>query len=243
MDKHATPAMIRAELATVMPIPHSFRGRRRCFSVPDRLDATLMPKAEPHPASHALARLVALLGCGEEAACLSFDRLQALVPAQRFALARVAADERIHDALLGGLSASLPNARPPARALSAMRSLHASLGRGSLAEQCAGIAALDSAVCLLLSHLLARCAMVRPIGEARAVLQRIRHDEARHVVVTRTIAMQADAQPVLLKMAERARYDLATALTHAADDLEAVGVDAGVALAAIAKVPRGLFPA
>ncbi|WP_068077674.1 hypothetical protein [Novosphingobium lentum] len=185
--------------------------------------------------------MLSLLGCGEEAACLSFDRLQRMAPAAHDALAAVARDERVHDALLRGLLARLPPAGPNSRALVAMRSVHKGLGQGDPGLQCAGIAALDSAVCTLLSGMLRRGTHLPWHGPLRAVLRKIRDDEARHVAVTQAIALRNGETNKLRAAAAQLRHDLVVALTLAGNDFEALGIDPDRTLAAIAGLPTGLL--
>lgn len=191
----------------------------------------------------ALSRLLALLGCGEEAACLAFDRLQGSAPHHALALASVAHDERVHDALLRGLMQSLPPTPTAFPAIAAMRGIHIRLGRSCLLAQCAGIAALDSAVCTLLSALLKAGSNIPPLSPLRPVLRRIRDDEARHVALTRRIALTGKNIAVQRDVAARTRHDLALVLEDVAGDFEQLGADPATLLASITRLPDGLLSA
>ena len=190
-----------------------------------------------------LGRLLALLGCGEEAACLSFDRLQMIVPNHARMLASIAEDERRHDAMLQGLLAELQVEPPCQAAMTGMRRIHARLGRTAVFGQCAGIAALDSAVCTLLSALLRPGTGIPLYTGLHKALRRIRNDETRHVAITRGIALTSNTLPQLRDVAARTRSDLAHALAHVANDFGQLGVDPVPLLARIARLPDGLLTA
>ena len=231
-----------APTAFAAPVPRSGRApRRSCFIVPHRSSPVtpvgdfVVAHAEP------LARLLSLLGCSEEAAYLSFEHLQRLHPAAHDALGAIAQDERQHDALLRGLLARLPDPGPVTPALAAMRGVHTGLDRSDPRLQCAAIVALDSALCLLLSQMLRRGSAVAMCAPLRNSLSRIRDDEARHVAVTRAIALSEGRRRQLRDVAAQLRADLASALALAADDLELLGFDPDRMLAAIGRLPSGLL--
>lgn len=237
------PTMIEA-VSTTFAVPMSRSEpipRRACFIVPDR-SSPVAPVGD-FAVAHAepLARLLSLLGCGEEAACLSFDRLQRMHPAARGALGSIAQDERHHDALLRGLLARLPGPGPETLALAAMRRIHTELGCSDPGLQLAAIVALDSALCLLLSQLLRRGSAVAMCAPLRNSLSRIRSDEARHVAVARAIALSDGRRRQLRDVAAKLRADLAAALVLAADDLELLGFDPDRMLPAIGRLPSGLL--
>ncbi len=218
-------------------------GARQCFIVADRFSAGRI-EAGCDAALHApLGRLLALLGCGEEAACLAFDRLQSLAPSHVHALASIALDERSHDAMLQGIMAGMQPEPPCQPAMAAMRRIHVRLGRSPLLGQCAGIAALDSALCTLLSALLGTASHIPQASGLHAVLRRIRDDEARHVAITRDIALTSPTFPQLRDLAARTRRDLADALAHVADDFEQLGINPMPLLARVACLPNGLLSA
>lgn len=195
-----------------------------------------------HPAATALARLIQLLGCSEEAAYLGFTRLHDCMPQARRYLQRVAADELEHEALLAGLGAVLPRVEPNEAALTALRCLHTWIGTLEMRHRCMAIAALDSATCLLLSRLLrSDCDLLRD-SRVVAVLSRIRKDEARHVRITREIALRPGRNASLAPIAARVRFALADALRNAADDWETVGLDADTLLRCVSDLPAGLAP-
>ena len=225
----------QAELAAV---PHCFRveGRHSHFRYFALLD--------PEPAA-ALAALLPLLSCGEEAAAVGFDRLSqatALDTSTRGTLCKIVDDERCHDAMLRGLQAALPRARLDTAVLNRARRFHLRLSRGGTVLHLARIAGLDAAVCTILSRLLRPgCPAARDDG-VRSVLSHIRRDETSHVMVSRNIALAAPDRKAVRDAAAEARDGLAGLLTYGADAFEVLDVDPDRLLRDIAHLPDGLLP-
>lgn len=190
----------------------------------------------------ALATLLPILGCGEEAASLSFAMMAAhrrLPAAASQALAGIAADEQWHDALIGDLIAALPPVAADAELLAATRAMHVSLGRTVITGRLARVAGLDSAVCLILARVLKRLPAASP---AAAVLKRIHADEARHVAISGAIAADLAPAGALNDEAAHARGLLASVIAPVGGAFEALGVDADRLRRDLARVPAGLFP-
>ncbi|MBV2150086.1 3-oxoacyl-ACP synthase [Sphingobium sp. AS12] len=203
--------------------------------------------AEPHlssGAAEALARLLPVLGCGEEAASLAFESLAKighLASDGRRALRQVAIEERVHDGLIHSLAANLP-APPEDRELrSIARRFHLDLGRSDPTALLARIAALDSAVCLVLSRLLRPGTPLSGDPAVTAVLRRIAEDEARHVRVTRRLAMARADERELQRIAAPVRERLGALLTLAGDAFETLAFDPRWLRDDIARFPAGLF--
>jgi hypothetical protein len=196
---------------------------------------------DDRPAS-ALALLVPLLGCGEEAAALAFDGLAAsdVDPATAAALRVIADEERVHDGLLHCLAESLPVVATAAVRRAARR-FHIDLGRGSTLVHLARIAAVDAGVCTILSRLLRPSS---PVAGDRAVanlLARIRSDETRHVRLSRTLVLARADGRRFEDVAQSAREALANVLMLAADAFEVLEVDPAQLRADIRSLPRGLL--
>ncbi len=190
----------------------------------------------------ALALLVPLLGCGEEAAALAFDGLAANDGDSAIAAAlRVIADEeRVHDGLLHCLGASLPFV-PTAELRRSARRFHINLGRGSTLPHLARISAIDAGVCTILSRLLRPRS---PIAGDRAVanmLARIRLDETRHVRLSRSLVLARADGRRFEDVAQSAREALANVLMLAAEAFEVLEVDPAQLWADIRSLPRGLL--
>ena len=223
--------------------PFCFRAR----TAPVGLDApALVPMAVrlDDAAAVALAWLVPLLGCGEEAAALAFGAMaeHESDPATQAALDAICQEERVHEALLRGLSASLPpvDAR---RLVRAARRFHIDLGRGSGVVHLARIAAIDAGVCTILSRVVRPCGVVAADAGVADLLKRIRRDEARHVMLSRTIAIRRGGGRALEDVAAGAREALADVLTLAGDAFEALGVDPARLFADLRVLPNGLLRA
>jgi hypothetical protein len=191
-------------------------------------------------AARALATLVPLLGCGEEAAALAFDGLSQTSrdDAEHYALQAIAHEERAHDALLTRLAASLPAIDAVAIRRRARR-FHVALGRGDRTHHLARIAAVDAGVCVILSRLLRAGTPVSRDAQVAALLGRIHRDEARHVSMSRQFAAAGNRN--VRQTAAAARVALADVLTIGADAFETLAVDPSRLLADIRRMPNGLF--
>jgi hypothetical protein len=219
---------------------------RRCFR--PELDAGLSCPDDSGltaEAAEGLGMLLPLLGCGEEAAVLAFDGLARAAPgtvAGR-ALAAIARDEEQHDAVISRLRQIVPRHPDEAALLRRARRFHITLGAGGTALHLARIAALDAAVCTVLSRLLRPAApLARAPGVARA-LAAIRDDEARHVAVSRRIALFDSNRWALRDGAAAARTALADVLGLAADGFEQLGVDPTRLDRDVRRLPDGLLRA
>ena len=217
---------------------HCFKARPTPFAV-QTMDIALDDRA-----ADALARLVPLLGCGEEAAALAFDGLASSDgdPATAAALNAIADEERVHDALLQGLAASL-SVVPTAALRRAARRFHIDLGRGSTLAHLARIAAIDAGVCTILSRLLRRTSPVAGDRVVANMLARIRSDETRHVRLSRSLVLARADGRRFEDVAQSAREALANVLMLADDAFEALAVDPAKLRADIYRLPRGLLGA
>jgi hypothetical protein len=227
------------------PLHASARADHHCFAIDRRLESSAISLSLDATPAKALADLVPLLCCGEEAAAFSFDRLSrsaSIDTAARKALAEIADDERRHDALLRTLCAALPASLPARSALHLARRFHLSLSRGGTVLHLARIAGLDAAVCTILSRLLRPGSAVARDPGVRAILTHIRKDEARHVAVSRGVALAATDRRAVRGAAAEARGGLAELLDCCGDAFEALGVDPARLLRDIRQLPDGLLP-
>ena len=220
------------------PAQHCFQvgSRHSCPSYFASLDA--------RPAA-ALAALLPLLGCGEEAAAVSFHRLSrtgTLDAGLRRILRTIADDERCHDAMLRGLRTALPRASPDATVQARARRFHLGLSRGGTSLHLARIAGLDAAVCTIVSRLLRPGNPVARDDATRAVLGHIRRDEARHVVISRDFALASPDREAVRGAAADARTALADLLASGSDAFEALGVDPDLLLRDVGSLLDGLLP-
>lgn len=153
-----------SEATSVLPTtssrtPEATAPRRWCLPVRRRtIVSSVLPSLELSDGARiALAQLLPLLGCGEEAAALAFDVLAEADDdaADAEALRTIAEEERVHDALLRSLADQLdPPAIRTGNLVERSRRFQQSMSRGDSTDHLARIAALDSAVCLIISKLL-----------------------------------------------------------------------------------------
>ncbi|TPG52174.1 3-oxoacyl-ACP synthase [Sphingomonas glacialis] len=220
--------------------------RRRCFIVPGRI---AVPDGEQHtgprydgPVAEALAKLLPVLGCGEEAAAIAFDDLARRECADEAAALRtIAAEERLHDALIEGISRRLPEAAPPLGLLATSRHFHMSLGGDGATLHLARIAALDAAVCTILGALLCAGGPLSTLRHAAPVLQQIRRDEVGHVRIARAMVARRGADAGLRDAAATTRETLAQIMTPMGDALEVLAVDPMALDRRIRRLPDGLL--
>jgi hypothetical protein len=191
-----------------------------------------------------LAALLPILGCGEEAATLAFDALATSVdndPAGRAALASIAGDEEQHEQIILALRAALPPPPDQSKILHKAKRFHINLGRGTTAFRLARIAALDSAVCKVLGRLLHRNAALADAPIVHGALSAIWHDEARHVAVSRRLALARADGATLRPLAGQAREALADILLLAGDALESLEIDPVLLARDVRRLPAGLL--
>ena len=106
--------------------------------------------------AEAVSRLLCLLEAGEGAAALSFSALarDVRIRGAASALTTIGREEADHGAWVAEIARAVPRPTSVRPALDAARRLHIAIGQGSPAERLAGVAALDSAACILFSRLL-----------------------------------------------------------------------------------------
>jgi hypothetical protein len=234
--------LLSPEIATFATTPVSV-----CFRRVSSI-ATIRP-FEIDPALSArhqigLAALLPILGCGEEAAILAFDALADSVdddPAGRAALASIARDEDRHDDLITRLRTALPEPPDQRETLRLARRFHLNLGRGTTAVRLARIAALDSAVCTVLGRLLHRNSALTCAPAVHGALSAIWRDEARHVAVSRRLALARAEGTILRPLATQAREALAEILLLAGAALENLEVDPMLLARDVRRLPAGLL--
>jgi hypothetical protein len=215
-------------------------ARRRPRPLPRWMAAGL-----PDPEASALAALLPLLGCGEEAASLGFAAMaghRRLPATAAAALTGIAADEDRHDQLIKGLQAALPAPGDQGKMLDAARAMHVRLGRTMVSGRLARVAGLDSAVCLILARTL-RGRRLPSASHAAAVLRHIHADEARHVAISSQLAAQLGDRRRLADEAAHARGLLAAIVPYVAPAFDALGVDPDRLTMDLARLPDGLFAA
>src|ERR1700758_3564795 len=188
--------------------------------------------------AEALSELLQVFACGEESAALAFARLGAspLEDAARRAPARVAEEELIHEGLLRGLRGALPAPAPDRELRRALLRFYHDIAQADIGLHLASIAALDSAVCVILATLLEPGGTLTQEPEVAMVLRRIHRDEAGHVRLSRRLATERAQRNAIGAVAENARLGLVDVLARRGAAFESLSIDAGRLFARIAQV-------
>ena len=177
----------------------------------------------------ALGRLLPALLCGEESAFHVFwregHRVSNAQAGYSQALAnRIAVDELEHERLLQDLRRCCPVPDDIGSTLTRTRRFFMRMASRDPAVHFARVAALDSAVCIVLSRL------VKPLSRATALIEifnRIRSDEARHVRFSRRHAYELGADPSLLaNTGTQVRSQLVDLLYPLGNSFEDLSLDA-----------------
>src|SRR5258708_22956048 len=157
--------------------------------------------------AEALSELLQVLACGEESASLAFAHLgdSPLEEAACRALVRVAEEELIHEGLLRGLRGALPAPMPDRELRRTLLRFYHGVAQADIGLHLASIAALDSAVCLILAALLHPHRVLAQEPAASAIFRRIHRDEAGHVRLSRRIATGLGQGAVIGAVAQTAR--------------------------------------
>jgi hypothetical protein len=192
----------------------------------------------------ALGQLLPSLACGEESAFHVFwregDRISNVQISRSEALAKqIAVEELEHERLLQDLRACCPVTNDLASTLARTRRFFLRMASRNPAIHFARIAALDSAVCIVLATL------AKPLSRATALIEifnRIRSDEARHVRFSRWHSYELGADTSLLaNTAARIRGELVALLYPLGSALEDLGLDADHLFRRIAMQNSGSY--
>jgi hypothetical protein len=218
--------------------------RQVCFRLDD--PATAAPPQSPRLAdahAEALAELLQIFACGEESAAIAFASLggSSIEAAARHVLMHIAGEELVHEGLLRGLRGVLP-APPRDRELRRLLAqFYHGVARADIGLHLAAIASLDSAVCLILSALLRPGGAVEQDPAVAAIFRRIQRDEAKHVRVSRQIAVESGRKDAISAVAESTRAGLVGLLARRGAAFECLNIDAGRLFGRLARVPEALF--
>ena len=195
-------------------------------------------------AAQALADLVPLLACGEEAAALTFHRLadQPVFDVDAVtALAAIETEEHRHEQMLSALAMRLPAPQRAKETRRAARRFQLFLGVRCPVEHLARIAAIDAGVCMILARLTKRTGPLSDDPDVIAILRRIHRDESRHVAVSRDIARRYADRRDLRDSAAAARQSLAGLLALGGASFEALAVDPSLLMRDVSRLPNGLL--
>jgi hypothetical protein len=207
-----------------------------------RLRDSLSGLSEPQVI--ALGQLLPGLLCGEESSFHVFwregHRGSNVQVSHSEALAdQIALEELEHERLLQDLRACCPVPNDLASTLARTRRFFLRMASRDPAIHFARVAALDSAVCIVLSTL------VKPLSRATALIEifnRIRSDEARHVRFSRWHSYELGADTSLLaNTAARIRGELVALLYPLGSAFEDLGLDADHLFRRIAMQNSGSY--
>lgn len=174
--------------------------------------------------AQAFADLLPVLLCGEESATLAFEGLAAAADSNSAkALARIAEEERGHDALLSGIRDRLPGAQDIVLARVRARHFYRRLQERDPTRHLARITALDSAVCTIISALVRPGRGVSADPRIVARLRFIRREETGHVRIG--IMFSTGLGPERSAIQLETRLALCALLAPYGDRFEALAVD------------------
>jgi hypothetical protein len=190
---------------------------------------------------HAFSELLHILWNGEESAALAFAvlgrRRQRVGDREALtsALTRIAAEEREHESLLRESLSWLPAPQPDDSFSLATKRFFRGLASNDAGVHFTRIAALDSAVCLLLATL--RRSQPQLFGRA---LGRILADEGRHVAVAGDYSRWLLTPARRTETADETRAALTRLLLQRADCLETLRMDPDALFIRLRQPPRCL---
>jgi hypothetical protein len=219
--------------------------RQVCFLLTEPAAAASLQQQPRLVDAHAeaLAELLAIFACGEESAAISFARLgeSPIDHVARRELVQIAGEELVHEGLLRRLRGALPKPPRDKGLRRALAHFFHGVARTDIGLHLAAIASLDSAVCLILSDLLRPGGVIAQDFAVATIFRRIRQDEAKHVRVSRHIAVGFARRDLRGEVAESTRVGLVAVLARRGAAFERLGVDAERLLARLGRVPDGLF--
>jgi hypothetical protein len=219
--------------------------RQVCFRLANAVPAASRPQSLrlADAKAEALSELLQVFACGEESAVLAFADLEGspIEDAARRGLARIAGEELIHEGLLRGLRAALPAPARDKDLRSALIRFFHGIAQADIGRHLAAIAALDSAVCLILAALLQPGRAIAEEPAIASIFRRIHRDEAKHVRLARRIAAELCRKEVIGAVAESTRSSLVGALARRGAAFERLDIDAEHLFLRLGRVPDGLF--
>jgi hypothetical protein len=220
-------------------------SRASCFGAVDGPNPQVEPRGLGLEVAHsrALAQLLPLLLCGEESAVLAFGH-HAQSPRwgtrARAEFGRMESDEARHAGWLQGLQICLPPPEADLQLRRRVKQFFMRLASANFGIHLGHIAALDSAVCLILGKL-RRSGVCQPNSPVTRVFESIHRDEARHVAVARGYAGELCSTGDLLACATETREQLTGILSARAQAFEILGICPDSLFKQLRSPPRRLF--
>jgi hypothetical protein len=194
--------------------------------------------------AEALSELLVVFACGEESAALAFGHLADAKAAEcaRAALALVVEEEMVHDRLLRRLRGALPVPGRDLELRMAQVRFYRNIGHLDVGQHLAAIAALDSAVCIILSDVLQHGRPFASEPMVHSTFARIRYEESRHVRLSRGLATALAPRSAAREVAVLTRLGLVEILARRAHALERLQVDPDRLFTRLATPSPGLLP-
>jgi len=216
-----------------------------CFGNAGKTVARIEPLSIELSSAHslALAELIPLLMCGEESAALAFGNhanSDTWSPRARQDFHSIEIDETRHAFWLERVRASVPEPCEAPQLRRRVKHFFLNLASPNLGIHLGHVAALDSAVCLILGRLRRTPAFAASTPLAQ-ILARIHADEARHVAIARHYARELCAADDLFECAAHARECLTSILSTRGNALDTLGVSPDRLLRQLRSPPRRLF--
>lgn len=188
----------------------------------------------------ALARLVPLLVCGEQSAIAVFHAAAIQHTSRQAHQLRcdfyaIEIDEAGHERVWQALFSTLPEPDKLNRLKRRAQLFFTRLGRAkNIAEHFAQVSQLDAAVGVIMWHLERSALITEP--RMHTLARAIKHDEARHVAVSRRYAGALGVnREALNQLGEKVRLELHDLLLPEGDALEAIGIDTDAMLKRITR--------
>jgi hypothetical protein len=193
--------------------------------------------------AEALAEVLPLFLCGEESATLTFGDLAAmdsLSAVDRRRLSEIRNDEARHEIWLNQLRAGLPAPRTDSTGSREIRLFYLKLRDARLGMHLARIAALDSAVCVILGLLRQRHGALASDARLCDLFARIHRDEARHAQIGAQFARQRESAIDVYDTAHATRTQLIRLLLARAGALESLAICPDRLIRRLSHLPRPL---
>lgn len=200
-----------------------------CFKIKRDLEESILisHKLQNHY-SKALSELIPILSCGEESAALIFNNLANILEEKseaRQKLLLISQEEIVHEKMLRSLANSLP---PPKKDLKLRRKVKLfflSIQSTDLGKHFAQIAALDSGVCIILSHLRRKNGPIYKEKAINNILSTIHREEARHAAISIDFAKKTLSKESLRNIFLQTRFKLNDLIINRKSSFETLKVN------------------
>jgi hypothetical protein len=167
--------------------------------------------------------------------------MDSLSAVDRGRLSEIGSDEAQHEIWLNQLRAGLPAPRTDSTGSREIRFFYLKLSDARIGLHLARIAALDSAVCVILGLLRQRHGALASDARLCDLFARIHRDEARHAQIGAHFARQRESALDVYHTAHATRTQLIRLLLPRADALESLAVCPDRLIRRLSYLPRQLL--